>query len=164
MFISLSFLQLEYCVLLFLQFPSTEDEWIQIANDFEKKCNFVNCVGAVDGKHVNIIPPAGSGSYYFNYKGTHSLVLLAVVNANCEFIMCDFGINGRISDGGVIEYTKFYKKLKNEKLLLPLPRKPNSGDKLLPFVFVGDEAFTLLVVTYNKGCFSKTASFQGQSI
>ncbi|CAH1993158.1 unnamed protein product [Acanthoscelides obtectus] len=60
------------------KFPSTEDEWLQIASDFEKRCNFVNCVGAVDGKHVNIIPPAGSGSYFYNYKGTHSLVLMAV--------------------------------------------------------------------------------------
>lgn len=100
-------------------------------------------MGAIDGKHVNIIPPAKSGSYYFNYKGTHSLVLMAVVNANCEFIMCDFGINGRISDGGVIEYTNFYKKLKNGQLSLPLPAKPSNSDKVLPFVFVGDESFTL---------------------
>lgn len=100
-------------------------------------------MGAIDGKHVNIIPPAGSGSYYFNYKGRHSLVLMAVVDANCEFIMCDFGINGRISDGGVIEYTNFYKKLKNRQLSLPMPTKATNSDKLLPFVYVGDEAFTL---------------------
>lgn len=68
---------------------------------------------------------------------------MAVVNANCEFIMCDFGINGRISDGGVIEYTNFYKKLKNGQLSLPAPTKPNNSEKLLPFVFVADEAFTL---------------------
>lgn len=69
---------------------------------------------------------------------------MAVVNANCEFIMCDFGINGRISDGGVIEYTNFYKKLKDEQLSLPAPTKPNNNsEKLLPFVFVADEAFTL---------------------
>lgn len=125
------------------QFPSTEDEWLQIANDFEKKCNFFNCVGAVDGKHVNIVPPAGSGSYYFNYKGSHSLVLMAVVNANLEFIMCDFGVNGRISDGGVIEYSFFYKKLKNGQLSLPPSRKPQNSNTSLPFVFVADEAFTL---------------------
>lgn len=128
---------------IFFQFPSTEDEWIQIAKDFERKCDFVNCVGAVDGKHVNIVPPAGSGSYFYNYKGTHSLVLMAIVNANLEFIMCDFGINGRISDGGVIEYSSFYQKLKNEQLFLPAPKKPQNSEKLLPFVFIGDEAFAL---------------------
>lgn len=125
------------------QFPTTEDEWIHIAKEFEMRCNFANCLGAVDGKHVTIIPPTGSGSYFYNYKGTHSLVLLAVVNANLEFIMCDFGINGRISDGGVIEYSNFYKKLKNGQLHLPPPRKPQNSQRELPFVFIGDEAFAL---------------------
>lgn len=76
-------------------------------------------MGAVDGKHVQIIPPPGSGAYYYNYKGYNSLVLMAICNANYEFIMCDFGINGRISDGGVIGHTNFYKKLKSGTLNLP---------------------------------------------
>lgn len=100
-------------------------------------------MGAIDGKHVNIKPPAGSGSYYYNYKGAHSLVLLAVVNSNYEFIMCDFGINGRISDGGVIEYSHFYWKLKHKELSIPPPRKQINSNEPLPFVFIGDEAFAL---------------------
>ena len=62
----------------------------------------------MDGKHVRIIPPAGSGSFFFNYKGYHSIVLLGIVNANYEFILVDFGVNGRVSDGGVLEYTEFF--------------------------------------------------------
>lgn len=73
----------------------------------------------------------------------HSLVLMAVVDANCEFIMCDFGINGRISEGGVIEYTNFYKKFTNGQLSLPAPAKANHSNTLLSFVYIGDEAFTL---------------------
>lgn len=123
-------------ILFIFQFPSTESECKNIADDFEKKCNFPNCLGAVDGKHVNIIPPAGSGSYFYNYKGAHSLVLMAVVNANYEFIMCDFGVNGRISDGGVIEYTQFYQKLKDGKLKIPLPCKPTNSEREMPFVLL----------------------------
>lgn len=128
---------------MFFQFPTTENEWKIIAKDFERICNFPNCLGAVDGKHVNIIPPAESGSYFFNYKGTHSLVLMAIVSANYEFIMCDFGVNGRVSDGGVIDHTTFYKKLKEGNLRLPLPTKPTYSENLIPFVFIGDEAFSL---------------------
>ena len=83
------------------QFPSNEEEWKHIAQDFDTMWDFPNCLGAVDGKHVRIVPPADSGSYFYNYKGSHSLVLMAVVNAKYKFIMCDIGVKGRISDGGV---------------------------------------------------------------
>ncbi|CAH1968803.1 unnamed protein product [Acanthoscelides obtectus] len=125
------------------RFPTTENEWRNIADDFEKRCNCPNCLGAVDGKHVNIKPLTGSGSYFYNYKGAYSLVLLAVVNANYEFIMCDFGINSRISDGGVIEYSQFYRKLKDRKLSIPPPTRTMNSKEALPFVFISDEAFAL---------------------
>lgn len=32
----------------------THDTWKQIAQNFELKCNFPHCLGAVDGKHVVI--------------------------------------------------------------------------------------------------------------
>lgn len=126
-----------------MQFPKNEDDWKCIASLFEDKWNFPNCLGAIDGKHVQITPPPNSGSYYYNYKGTHSLVLMAIVNANYEFILCDFGTNGRVSDGGVIENTLFYEKLKNGKLSIPEQANSKNSSGPLPYVFVGDEAFAL---------------------
>lgn len=93
----------------------------------------------MDGKHIQISPPAGSGSYFWNYKKTNSLVLMAIANANYEFILCDIGTNGRVSDGGAIENTKFYEKLANDQLHIP----PLNNENELPYVFVGDEAFAL---------------------
>jgi hypothetical protein len=54
-------------------------------------------------ENIKIVPPEGCGLFYWNYKGSNSLVLMAVVNANYEFLYCDIGTNGRISDGGVTE-------------------------------------------------------------
>ena len=96
------------------------------------------CIGAIDGKHINIVAPTGSGSYFFNYKKRNSIVLMAIANANYEFIMCDVGTNGRVSDGGVIRNTRFY-----EKLLAGTLKIPNVPDGSLPYVFVADEAFAL---------------------
>lgn len=126
-----------------LQFPVTEEDWTRIAEEFEVKWQYVNCLGAADGKHVAITAPPGSGSFYYNYKGFHSLVLLAVVDANCDFIMCDFGTNGRISDGGVLDNTRFGQKLHEGTLRLPRPRTISPTMQPLPYTFVGDEAFAL---------------------
>nr|XP_027208469.1 uncharacterized protein LOC113802147 [Penaeus vannamei] len=68
---------------------------------------------------------------------------MAVVNANYEFIMADIGTNGRVSDGGVIDNTEFGKRLKDEKLCIPHESVTATSNCVLPYVFVGDEAFAL---------------------
>lgn len=104
----------------------------------------VNCVGAIDGKHIDIRQPANSGSYYFNYKGFYSIILFAVVNAKYEFIYVNCGTNGRVSDGGVLMDTDFGELLECHKLKLPSPTSfPSNRDICLPFTFLGDEAFPL---------------------
>lgn len=85
----------------YLKTPTTPEEWLQIADGFEKSWNFPNCIGAIYGKHINIKKPMKSGTDYYNYKGFFSIVLLGVVDADYKFIRAEVGINGRISDGGV---------------------------------------------------------------
>lgn len=68
---------------------------------------------------------------------------MAIANANYEFIMIDFGVNGRISDGGVLEYTNFFNKLVNKELNIPPATKVLNSCEELPYVFIGDEAFSL---------------------
>lgn len=89
-------------------------------------------------------PPPHSGSYYYNYKGSYSIVLMAIVNAKYQFIMIDVGANGRISDGGVLKNTIFWQKFSQNQLSIPDPRELPGTNKKFPYVFVGDEAFQLL--------------------
>jgi hypothetical protein len=57
--------------------------------------------------------------FFYNYKDYCSIVLLAIVNAEYDFIYVHVGWNGRNSDSGVIENTTFYDKLKANMLNLP---------------------------------------------
>lgn len=128
-----------------LQFPTTSDEWTEIAQEFGNRHQFWNTLGAIDGKHIAIKKPANSGSLYYNYKGFFSIVLLALVNAKKEFIMVDSGMNGRISDGGVLYYSKFGALLQQDGLNIPEPASlPNTTERF-PYVFIGDEAFALRI-------------------
>jgi len=84
-----------------------------------------------------------SGSEYINYKGTFSVVLMALVDADYCFTYADVGCQGRISDGGVFRNSTLFKKLNENQLNLP-PNKPLPGkETFIPYVFVADDAFGL---------------------
>lgn len=127
----------------YLIVPKTESEWIRIAENFNKRWNFPLCIGALDGKHVKICPPPGSGSHYYNYKGDFSVVLLALVNADTEFIYVDVGTNGRISDGGVWRKSTLKAALDSGMLNIPKCGCLPQTSVRAPYVIVADDAFPL---------------------
>ncbi|XP_077327569.1 uncharacterized protein LOC143962118 [Lithobates pipiens] len=122
--------------------PTAED-WSRISEVFWQRCNFPNCVGAIDGKHIHIVKPMGSGSQYFNYKKYFSFVLMAVADANYCFSYIDIGSYGSSADS-IFSHSSFGHLLRNNSLDLPENRPlPGTNGPPLPSVFVGDEAFAL---------------------
>ncbi|XP_057310152.1 uncharacterized protein LOC130648138 [Hydractinia symbiolongicarpus] len=127
----------------YLKCPTTSEEWKKISQKFEELWNFLNCVGAIDGKHVMMQAPASSGSTFFNYKKHHSIVLLAVCNATYEFTLVDVGQSGRNSDGGVFLNSDLGTAINDQTLGIPNARILRGTQENFPYVFVGDEAFPL---------------------
>lgn len=84
-----------------------------------------------------------SGSTFFNYKSTFSIVLLGIVDADYNFVYVDIGCQGRISDGGVFKNTLLYKKLLNNTLGIPDDASLPGRTKQVPYVFVADEMLLL---------------------
>lgn len=121
----------------------TADQWKKIAEEFWNIWNFPNCIGALDGKHVVIQAPANSGSQFFNYKKTFSIVLLALVDAHYRFIAVDIGGYGRNSDGGLFFISNLGKALEKNKLNVPKDNALPNTQTIMPYVIVGDEAFPL---------------------
>jgi hypothetical protein len=105
------------------------------------KWNFPNCCGAIDGKHCQIKRPDNCLEFY-NYKGTYSIILFALVDADYRSVFTDVGSNGRVNDGAVFRNSTLYSAVENNLLNWP----DNS-------VRIGDDAFPLrntLLKPYSK--------------
>ena len=126
-----------------LSCPKTPDEWKKVASLLSKRWHFHHTVGALDGKHIAIRCPPNGGSRYYNYKGFHSIVLMAVADADYKFLFCDVGATGCSSDGGIFSATTLREALEKNTIGLPAPEPLPGDDKSIPFFLVGDDAFPL---------------------
>ncbi|XP_044157454.1 protein ANTAGONIST OF LIKE HETEROCHROMATIN PROTEIN 1-like [Bufo gargarizans] len=123
--------------------PTTQ-QWLQIADKFLETCQFPNCVGAVDGKHIRIVKPSGSGSEFFNYKKYFSMILMAIADADYRFVAVDIGAYGWTNDSMAFKNSAMGRLLYSKNFGLPPPRPfPGTDGPPVPFVVVGDEAFQM---------------------
>ncbi|RVE54881.1 hypothetical protein evm_000248 [Chilo suppressalis] len=124
-----------------VKLPANEQEWLQKEADFRDI--FPHCIGSIDGKHVVILSPNHSGTEFYNYKHTFSIVLMALVDKKYRFMYADVGCQGRISDGGVFRNSSLFEKLERDALHIPGPSALPGSDIMAPYVFVADNAFPL---------------------
>ena len=101
--------------------PSTAQDWESIAKCFDEEWNYPHCLGAIDGKHVVIECPINGGSTYYNYKGFHSIVLMAVCDSNYSFTFMDVGAFGGTNDASVFSNTSFGKAFESKNINIPQP-------------------------------------------
>lgn len=127
----------------YFQTPSSPEEWLQHSKLFEDLWNFPHCVGALDGKHITIKAPPKSGSFFYNYKGYNSIVLMALADATYKFLYVDIGCNGRVSDGGVFNNCTLSVALANNTLNFPCAEPLPGRKKPVPYVIVADDAFAM---------------------
>ena len=83
-----------------------KEDWKNIAGAFYQRWNFPNCLG---------------GSLYYNYKGTFSLNLMALVDANYNFTYINIGDYGSNADGSVLKNCELGKAFLNNELDVPDP-------------------------------------------
>ncbi|XP_029163349.1 protein ALP1-like [Nylanderia fulva] len=127
----------------FVKPPANEAEWREVAAGFWEEWQFPHCVGAIDGKHIQMQAPQASQSIYFNYKKTFSIVLLAVCDAYYNFIMLDVGAEGSQSDGGIFQSSEMGRRLNDGSINLPNSSNLPETDIDMPYFLVGDAAFPL---------------------
>ena len=123
--------------------PRTSDQWKEKASQFSRRWNFHNAIGALDGKHVAIRCPPDSGSLYYNYKGFYSVVMLALVDADYNFLWVDVGSNGSSSDAQIFNDSELKDVIEEGTLGLPDPEPLPGDDKNIPYFIIADDAFAL---------------------
>jgi hypothetical protein len=119
----------------------SKKKWKRTQEAFKTKWNFPNCCGAIDGKHCQIKRPDNSSEFY-NYKGSYSIILFTLVDADCRFVFIDVVSNGRVNDGAVFRNSTLNSAMENNLLNWSV----NS-------VIIGDDAFPLrntLLKPYSK--------------
>ena len=114
----------------------------RVGGGFQRRRDFPNTLGAVDGKHIRIRCPDTDAYHYKNY---YSVVLLAAVDSDYRFLCVDVGSEGRASDSTIWKESDFYQDICSEenKPNLPPPKKLPGAKDRLPYYFVGDDAFAL---------------------
>uniref|UniRef100_A0A8C5PEP1 DDE Tnp4 domain-containing protein n=1 Tax=Leptobrachium leishanense TaxID=445787 RepID=A0A8C5PEP1_9ANUR len=119
----------------------TDEAWSQIAKGFQDRVNFPNCLGVMDSKHIRIVKPLQSGSLYQNHKHYFSIGLLAVADANYNFV--DVGSYSKDSDSTLFRNTTLWNEIESGTLNIPRPTPLSASDTAVPNAFVRDEAFGL---------------------
>ena len=115
----------------FIKVPATKakDRW-----------NYPHALGTIDGKHVRIQKPKNGGSFYYNYKHTHSIILMAIAGPEYDCLYADVGSNGRVNDSGIWNKCALLQGILNGTVQLPADGMLLNGENV-PYVFLGDDAF-----------------------
>ena len=97
--------------------PTTEEGWLQLANDCYERCNFPHVIGAIDSKHVACKAPPDSGSEYYSYKRFFSIILFAMVTSDYKFLWVDVSGNGSASDAHIYNNSELRERLENNSIM-----------------------------------------------
>ena len=126
----------------FIKVPATKAKWLNVSERFEDRWNYPHVLGAIDCKHVRIQKPKNGRSFYYNYKNTHSIILMAIARPDYECLYADVGSNGRVNDSGIWNKTALLQGILNGTVELPADGILQNGENV-PYIFLGDDAFTL---------------------
>ena len=123
--------------------PTTSEGWKEIAASFSSRWNFHHVLVALDGNHIRIRSPANGGPQIYNYKGYHSIVLLALVDANYRFTWVQVGAQGAASDAQLWNESTLRDAVITNSIDIPQQEPLPGDDRHIPNFIFGDSAFAL---------------------
>ena len=110
---------------MFIELPNSREKGLEISRKFEQRWNY---------RH--------GGSYFFDYKHTHSIIVLAITGPEHACFYADVGSNGRVNDSGIWNKCSLLHAIGGRSVKLPEDDYLTNNCKL-PYVILGDDAFAL---------------------
>ena len=129
---------------LLIRLPKTEQEVKEKTKKFFEVWQFPQCLGAVDGTHIDIKQPSDNASDYINRKGWFSLNVQACCDYSCQFMDVVIKWPGSVHDARMFVNSGLNEKLRSGAIPKCLKRVVSDEDPI-PVVILGDPAYPLLL-------------------